>query len=66
MEKRLSYLSHKCLQINTIVAEREREREREMMYEYADKCFENLLEDFQEMRKKMLFILYGGSHRGPW
>ena len=37
-----------------------------MMYEYADKCFENLLEDFQEMRKKMLFILYGGSHRGPW
>ena len=37
MGKRLSHLSHKCLQINTLAAERE------MMYEHVDKCFDKLL-----------------------
>ena len=36
--KRLSHLSHKCLQINTL------EAEREMMYEHVDKCFDKLLQ----------------------
>ncbi|XP_030935722.1 protein FAR1-RELATED SEQUENCE 5-like [Quercus lobata] len=42
--KRLSHLSHKCLQINTLATERE------MMYEHVDKCFDKLLKDLQEMR----------------
>ena len=44
--KRYSHLSHKFHEISTLAAENE------MMYEHTKRCFENLLKDLQEMRKK--------------
>ncbi|KAK9992324.1 hypothetical protein SO802_027309 [Lithocarpus litseifolius] len=43
---RYSHLSHKFREISTLAAESK------MMYEHPKRCFENLLKDFQEMRKK--------------
>ena len=56
--KRLSHLSHKCLQINTFAAERE------MMYEHVDKCFDKLLQDLQEMRIKCCLSSMEGEIHG--
>jgi zinc finger SWIM domain-containing protein 3 len=57
--KRYSHLSHNFREISTLAAESE------MMYECAKRCFENLMKDLQEMRKRCYFQ-YGGLHRGPW
>ena len=58
MGKRLSHLSHKCLQINTLAAGRE------MMYEHVDKCFDKLLQDLQEMRIKCCLSSMDGEVHG--
>ncbi|KAK9983232.1 hypothetical protein SO802_032757 [Lithocarpus litseifolius] len=56
--KRLCHLSHKCLQINTLAAERE------MMYEHVDKSFDKLLKDLQEMRIKCCLSSMEGQVHG--
>ena len=56
--KRLSHLSYKCLQINTLAAERE------MMYEHVDKCFDKLLKDLQEMRIRCCLSSIEGEVHG--
>nr|XP_023875960.1 protein FAR1-RELATED SEQUENCE 9-like [Quercus suber] len=56
--KCLSHLSHKCLQINTLVAKRE------MVYEHVDKCFDKLLKDLQEMRIKCCLSSMEGEVHG--
>ncbi|KAK9990639.1 hypothetical protein SO802_025624 [Lithocarpus litseifolius] len=55
---RLRCLSHKCLQINTLAAERE------MMYEHVDKCYDKLLKDLQEMRIKCCLSSMEGEVHG--
>ena len=49
MGKRYSHLSHNFREIATLAAESE------MMYEYANVCFEKLLTDLEEMRKRCYF-----------
>ena len=56
--KRLSHLSYKCLQINTLAVERE------MMYEHVDKCFDKLLKDLQEMRIRCCLSSIEGEVHG--